>query len=101
MSYTESQQKMVNRMGTMMICYLIIALLMLVLNGWTIIDILCTVCDVVLFAMYQFTEIDKRVIAGMAIVVGAVSLLLATAWMTLFGLLLMIYAIILIVKLSK
>ena len=101
MTYNTQQQKMINRMGTMMISYALISLLMLIMRGWTVVDIVCFGINAVSFVMFQYTNIDKKIIAVISIILGLVSLFMLSGLIIIFGLLLAVYGIILIVKLSK
>ncbi len=101
MDYSERRQKMLNRLGTVMISYAIMAIVMLLLRGWYLMDIVCFVGNVITFLLFQFTQTDKQIIAYLCIGIGLVSLFLLRGLIILFGLLLAIYGVIFLVKFNK
>ncbi|MBQ8472630.1 MAG: hypothetical protein IJ501_03925 [Bacilli bacterium] len=101
MRYSVKQQKMINRTGTMMISYALISLLMLILRGWTSLDLILFLFNAIVFYGFQFTTTDKRIISVLCIIVGFTSLIVLKGIIIIFGLILGIYGIILLIKLSK
>lgn len=96
-----NKQKMLNRLGTVMISYAIIAVVMLLLRGWYFMDIVCFIGNIVTFLLFQYTQIDKQIIAYLCVGIGLVSLFLLKGLIIFFGLLLAIYGIIFLVKFNK
>ncbi|MDE5630280.1 MAG: hypothetical protein K2I70_01640 [Bacilli bacterium] len=101
MSYSDKQQHMLNRLGTIMICYAMVALVMLLLRGWYLMDIVCFIGNLATFLLFQYTKTDKEIIAYLCIGIGLISLFLLRGLIILFGLLLAIYGAIFLVKFNK
>lgn len=101
MNYSEKRQKMLNRLGTVMISYAIMAIVMLLLRGWYFMDIVCFIGNTVTFLLFQYTQIDKQIIAYLCIGIGLVSLFLLKGVIILFSLLLAIYGGIFLIKFNK
>ena len=98
---SDKTQKLLNKFGTMMICYALVSLLMLVLRGWTQMDLILFIVNVITFCLFQFTKIDKKIPTLLAIVYGLVSLFLLSGIIIFYGLFLSIYSLILFINLMK
>ena len=101
MDYNTQQQKMINRMGTMMVSYALISLLMLIMREWTVLDIVFFIINAITFVMFQYTNIEKKIIAVISIILGFATLFLLSGLIIICGLVLAVYGIILFVKLNK
>ena len=101
MDYNIKQQKMINRMGTMIISYALLSLLMLFMRGWNVLDIVLFVINAFSFVLFQYTSINKKIISIISICVGTVSLFMLTGLIVIYGLLLAIYGVVLILKLRN
>lgn len=101
MDYNIKQQKMINRMGTMIISYALLLLLMLFMRGWNVLDIVLFVINAFSFVLFQYTSINKKIILIISIGVGTVSLFMLTGLIVIYGLLLAIYGVVLILKLRN
>lgn len=101
MEYGPKTQKMINRLGTIMICYAIASILILILGGWELLDIICFIANALTFVLFQFLNVNKTIISIMCIIIGAVTTLFLSGLPIIIGLIMAIYGIILIFKLKK
>ena len=88
-------QKWLNKYGTIMICYAIVSVFMLITRGWDRFDLALFAVNMINFIAFQFTEIELYQTCLISIAVGVLSIFfLAGLGMIVIGLLLALYSII-------
>lgn len=95
MYVSKKQQKWLNKLGTMMICYAIISIVMLVLRGWDKFDLVLFLVNALNFIGFKFVDMELYQSCLIAIAIGVLSIfLLPGLLIEIFGLLLALYSII-------
>ncbi len=102
MEYDNDTQKMINRMGTVMICYMLAVLVTIFMRGWEPFDLICLAIDVLIFVMFQFLHLNKKIICILCLILGIFSFFsLAGLAILIISLLMAVYSIILFIKINK
>lgn len=92
---TKTQQRWINKFGTIMISYAIVAIFMLITRGWDKFDIALFFINAVNFVGFQFTEMELYQSGLIAIAVGLASIFLLPGLLIIaVGFILALYAII-------
>lgn len=97
MYITERKQNWINRLGTVMICYAIVSLLMLVMRGWETLDVLLFLINGLNFVLFQFFNHSFLITCLICILVGLVALFCLKGFIFIFGALLALVALITII----
>ena len=101
MSKEEKIQKTLNHVGTLMISYAIISLVMLILRGWTTFDIVLFIANLFNFCLLQFLNFNRIIIALLCMIIGVASFFLLQGIVIIFGVLMALYGLILLIKLGN
>ena len=95
MNYSLKKQKWLNKLGTMMICYAIVSVTMLILRGWDKFDLVLFLVNILNYVGFKFTDMELYQTCLISIVIGLLSVfILPGLLIELFGIILMVYSII-------
>ncbi len=101
MNKEEKIQKTLNHVGTLMISYAVISLVMLILRGWTTMDIVLFVSNLLNFCLLQFLNFNRIVISLLCMAIGASSFFLLQGIIIILGAIMALYGLILLIKLGN
>ncbi|NLC48045.1 MAG: hypothetical protein GX758_01615 [Tenericutes bacterium] len=102
MKYRIETQRMINKVATAMVCFVLALFVTIIMRGWVILDIICMGLIGFLFVLFQFTNLDKRIICIITSIVGVFSFFsLSGLAIAMISMLMIIYNVILFQKLSK
>ena len=101
MNKEEKIQKTLNHVGTLMISYAVISLVMLIFRGWTAMDIVLFVSNLLNFCLLQFLNFNRIVISLLCMAIGASSFFLLQGIIIVFGAIMALYGLILLIKLGN
>lgn len=95
MKMTEKKQKWLNKFGTMMLCYAIVSVAMLIMRGWDKFDIAFFLINIINYIGYRYVDIELYQTGIVAIAVGVLSFfVLPGLLIEAFGVILALYSII-------